>query len=271
MGRNREFPQRLHLRKHAQASVLSDLQIARDLHHRFGGNRAALGVVKVNSGPDRMCGHVHEHEVGGDAGPVGEMRKVQNFRRFRRSLGPVGRKALADSVDRPHLEDVGRAVDEAADRMGGECGADGDPGVPPVDPVFVIRDLRAAVARRSVPTQHDLAVPAHRRQVPGSHRRGRSRCATAASSSGRLGRWWIRWRWRRRFGLRRPYTHQHGCRAIVRRVRLVGHRSHARAVVKRYRCWRRQYVQRVAAALRCGEPGHGLCVDALHRVRRRDR
>ena len=133
-----------------------------------------------------MGGHIHEHHLGGDAGPIGEMREVQgkHFRRFRRGLGPGGRKAPADSVDRPHLEDVGRSVDESGDRMGGVGGADGDPGVPPVDPVLVIRDRRSAVSRRSLPGQHDLAVPARRRQVPGRSRRGRSR------------RWWWPWWWR---------------------------------------------------------------------------
>ena len=130
--------------------------------------------------------HIHEHQIGGDQSPIGEMRKVQG-KHFRLRLDPVGGPPATGRVDRPHLEGVFRAVDEAGDRMGGESGTDGDPGAPPVDPVLVIGDLRAAVTRRSVPTQHDLAVPDHRRQVPGSPRRGRPRSA-ATSPAGRAGR-----------------------------------------------------------------------------------
>ena len=50
MGRDREYSQRLHLGLDRQSAVLGDLQIARDVHHRFGGNRVALGVVEINSG-----------------------------------------------------------------------------------------------------------------------------------------------------------------------------------------------------------------------------
>ena len=91
VGRNREHSQRLHLGLDRQAAVLLDLQIARHLHHRFGGNGVALGVVEINSGPDRRDGHmkgggrgparlglhIHEHQIGGGAVPIGEMRKVQ--------------------------------------------------------------------------------------------------------------------------------------------------------------------------------------------------
>ena len=63
------------------------------------------------------------------------------------------------------------AVDEAGNRMGGVRGTDGDPFPRLVDPDLVIRDGRAAVARRSLPGQHDLAVAAHRRQIPGNLRR----------------------------------------------------------------------------------------------------
>ncbi len=95
------------------------------------------------AGRDRLGGHVHEHHLGGDAGPVGEMRKVHHPRQ--RGLGPVGSPALAAPVHRPHLEDVDRAVDEAGDRMGGLGGADGyPPSSNPVDPVLVIPDRRAA-------------------------------------------------------------------------------------------------------------------------------
>ena len=71
------FSQRLHRRLDAQAAVLSDLQIARDVHHRFRCNRLALLIVKVEEGPDRTGSHIHEHQIGSDAIPIGEMRKVQ--------------------------------------------------------------------------------------------------------------------------------------------------------------------------------------------------
>ena len=60
--------------------------------------------------------------------------------------------------------------------MGGFGGADGGPDpTPPADPVLVIPDRRSPVAPRCSPGQHDLAVPAHRRQVPGRSRRGQPR------------------------------------------------------------------------------------------------
>ena len=138
------------------------------------------------------------------------MREVQgkHFRCDRHGLGPVRRKALADSIDRPYLEDVGRAVDEAGDRMGGVRGTGRSPRVPPVDPVFVIGDLRASVVLRRVPGQHDLTVSAQHRQVLRRARHGRSRCATTAGRSGWwrgwIRRWWRRWWWWRwRWGWRR--------------------------------------------------------------------
>ena len=175
--------QRLHLRKHAQASVLGDLQISRDIHHRFRVNEMALPIVKVERGAGHMGGHIHEHEVGGDAGPVGKMRKVQNQRCHRRSLGPVGSPAPADPVHRPHLKDVGRAVDETGERMGGLGGTDGRPGIPPVDPVLVIRDLRAAVVLRRLPRQLHLPVSTLRQQIPGRGRHRFLRAAAAAASA----------------------------------------------------------------------------------------
>ena len=42
-----------------------------------GCNRIALFIVKVEAEPSRLGGHIHEYEVGGDALPIGEMRKVQ--------------------------------------------------------------------------------------------------------------------------------------------------------------------------------------------------
>ena len=78
MGRDREYSQRLHLRLDRQSPVLRDLQIARDVHHRFGGNRVALGVVEINSGTARLGGRIQEDHLGGDAGPIGEMRKIQS-------------------------------------------------------------------------------------------------------------------------------------------------------------------------------------------------
>ena len=88
-----------------------------------------------------MGGHIHEHQIGGDAIPIGEMRKVQG-KYFQLRLGVVGSPALAASVDRPYLEDVDRAIDESGNRMGGAGGTDGNPGITPVDPVLVIRDRR---------------------------------------------------------------------------------------------------------------------------------
>ena len=68
----------------------------------------ALLIVKVEGGTDRMGPHIHEHQIGGKAIPVGEMRKVQSHRHPRCRLDPVGRgtPALAVAVDRPHLEDI---------------------------------------------------------------------------------------------------------------------------------------------------------------------
>ena len=192
MSWDHEFSQRLHRHQDRQPAVLLNRQIAGDIDYRFGGTSdCALGVVEVESGTDWHTPHVHEHQIGGGAIPVGEMRKVQgeHFRRFRRGLGLVGNPARADPVDRPHLEGVGRAVVEAGHRIGGFGGADGDPGLPPVDPVLVIGDLRAAVARRSLPGQHDLAVPAYRRQVRRRIGHGQPRRGWR--------RWW--WRWRRRW------------------------------------------------------------------------
>ena len=48
VGRDRDHSQRLHRRQDRQGSVLGDLQIAGDIHHRFGGNGRALGVVEIN-------------------------------------------------------------------------------------------------------------------------------------------------------------------------------------------------------------------------------
>ena len=77
VGRNCEFSQRLHRRVDGQPAVLGDLQIARDVHDRFGGNRIALFIVEVEGGTDWRGPHIHEYQVGGDQSPIGEMRKVQ--------------------------------------------------------------------------------------------------------------------------------------------------------------------------------------------------
>ena len=59
-------------------------------------------------------------------------------------------------------------------------GTDGDPGVPPVDPVLVIRDRRAAVVFRSLPGQRHLLIAAIRQEIRG---RVRHRLAWAAAPS----------------------------------------------------------------------------------------
>ena len=46
MGGNREFTQGLHLHLDAQGTILRDLQIARNIHHRFRGNAIARLIVK---------------------------------------------------------------------------------------------------------------------------------------------------------------------------------------------------------------------------------
>ena len=186
MGGNREFSQRLHLRPDAQATVLGDLQIFREIHHRFRGHGMALLVVKVEDGSDRMGGHVHEHQIGGDGRAVGEMRKVQgkHFRRFRRGFGPVGSPAPAVAVHRPHLEDVDRAVNKTGDRMGGVGGADGSPEIPPVDPVLVIRDRRSAVTLRGIPGERHLLVSTVRQQIRGRVRHRLAWATAAATATG---------------------------------------------------------------------------------------
>ena len=109
------------------------------------------------------------------------MRKVQSHRHPWRRLGRRGSPAPAVAVHRPHLEGVDRIVVEPGDRMGDVGGANGDPASLPVDPVLVIDDRGTAVVFGRIPTQDDLAVLAHGRQV---RRRIRSR---------RWRRWW-RWR-----------------------------------------------------------------------------
>ena len=77
MGRKREFSQGFYLRLDRQGSVLGDLQIFREIHHRFRGDGMTFLVVKVEDGPDRMGGHAHEHHLRSDGTAVGEMRKIQ--------------------------------------------------------------------------------------------------------------------------------------------------------------------------------------------------
>ena len=98
MGRDREFSQRLHLRLDRQAAVRLDLQVFREIHHRFDCNEMTLFIVKVEGGtgrrgghrkgPGRLAcaGHVHEHHLGYNAIPIGEMRKIQGKHTAVRSL-----------------------------------------------------------------------------------------------------------------------------------------------------------------------------------------
>ena len=107
----------------SQSTVLGDLQVGREVHQQCGGNQVALGVVEIDSRTARKDGRVewgerrtarrglqvHEHEVRGDAGPIGEMREVQGkhfrFRRFRRSRlrrsvrQPVYAALVAETVE----------------------------------------------------------------------------------------------------------------------------------------------------------------------------
>ena len=69
VGRNREFPLRLHHAVKGQAAVLGDHQIARHVHQRCGVNGIAPRSVEVERGPGRLGGQIHEHQIGGDAGP----------------------------------------------------------------------------------------------------------------------------------------------------------------------------------------------------------
>ena len=59
-----------------------------------------------------------------------------------------------------------------------------------------------------------------------------------------------------RLSLRLRYRHLHRCRAVVRRIRLIPHRVHARTVIVRPRARRRCQFHRLAAALRCGKLRH---------------
>ena len=119
VGRDREHSQRVHLGLDRQAAVLSDLQISRHVHQRFGGNRVAFPIVKVEDGPDgrdghmkgggrgtaRLGFHIHEHQIRGGAVPVGEMRKVQG--RLPATASPIHRKqrqGRKDAVAGIHLQ-----------------------------------------------------------------------------------------------------------------------------------------------------------------------
>ena len=119
-----------------------------------------------------------------------------------------------------------------------------------------------------------LVVPQRRRRsgsfaiVPNRRRQGE------LSSSDRAD---VAHSWRRHhqvrmaFRLRRSlrYRHLHRCRAVVRGVRFIPHRVHARTVIVRPRARRRCQLLRLAAALRCGKLRHR--VHAHLGVRRRDR
>ena len=143
----------------------------------------AFRVVEGEGGTDRIGGHIHEHQIGDDARPIGEMRKVQSHRRPWCRLGRARSLAPADPAHRPHLEGVFRTVDEAGDRMGGVRGADGDPASLPVDPVLVIRDRRPAVVLWSLPGQRHRPICALRHQVCGRIRHCLSRSATMTAST----------------------------------------------------------------------------------------
>ena len=69
----------------APSSVTSSSPVRSTTEFRVHG--LALLIVKVEGGPDRMGGHVHEHQIGDDARPIGEMRKVQGAH-SRSGLGP---------------------------------------------------------------------------------------------------------------------------------------------------------------------------------------
>lgn len=78
VGRDREFHQRLDRRQNShRAVVLQDFQIVGHVHDRIGGNRLALLIGEVQDGPDRCSSHVEEHDLGGAAPAVGEMREVE--------------------------------------------------------------------------------------------------------------------------------------------------------------------------------------------------
>ena len=62
VGGDRQFSQRVDGRARAQGAVVSDLQIPGDIHHRFGGDGAAVLVVEVNGGPDGVGARVQQHE-----------------------------------------------------------------------------------------------------------------------------------------------------------------------------------------------------------------
>ena len=181
VGSNRELAQRFDRCVDGQASVPGDPQIAREIHHRCGVNESAPRIVKVDSGLDWMGGHVQEHHLGGDAGPIGEMREVQSHSHPRRRIRRVRRsRAPAAAVHRPHLEGVDRIVVEPGDRMGGVGGANRYPAALPVDPVLVIGDRRAAVVLRRLPRQRHRPIRGLHCQVCG---RARHRLARAVSAT----------------------------------------------------------------------------------------
>ena len=96
VGRNREFSQGGQLRPDTQASVLLDLQVSQDFHHRFRCNPIASLIVEVEVGPDRMGPHIHEHHLGGDGkAPLAKCAKS----RANSSTGPSGRWLNSTGTD----------------------------------------------------------------------------------------------------------------------------------------------------------------------------
>ena len=73
-----EFAEGFHLRANGQAAVLADLQVAGQVHQRPGDNEIAPLIVKIDCGPDRIIGHIHQDQIGSGAGPVGEMCEFQS-------------------------------------------------------------------------------------------------------------------------------------------------------------------------------------------------
>ena len=61
VGRNREFSQGRQFRLEDQSSVVRGSQVSHEVHHRFRVNEFAPLIVKVDSGTDRLVGHIHQH------------------------------------------------------------------------------------------------------------------------------------------------------------------------------------------------------------------
>ena len=129
----------------------------------------------------------------------------------------------------------------------------------------VLTDLRVSrrdgrVRRAVVPQRRrlrsSLTVVPHRRRQRETRTGGRAAVAD-------------RWRHHRQVRMsRRRHRHLHRCRAVVRRVRLVGHRVRTRSVVVRPGRRGRRQIRRRTGAPRCRKPRDRLRTDL--RVSRRD-